>query len=182
MVHELLQGFTFLWLHHTYMDSISVQAAAATLHSMASHLTELTVPDAGYEVVAALQQASPALAQSLSSLSFDFHIFNPQRDFRIAAQALRGLAARLQRIGLGFIAQPTKSYSTAEVKAADAVFAELIHSLPSCQRLDLCLGNCISPPTGRWALLHHAPHLRSVMLANDHKYGQVSLHVRTDTK
>jgi hypothetical protein len=148
----------------------NVEAAAATLHSMAGRLTALNMPLATAELMSAVQQASAALSKSLSSLSFILYVDTPEHDFHSAAQAVRGLAAGLQHVELGLIAESDhdQSWNAAEVQAADAAFEELICSLPSCQHLDLSLDECVFPEAENRALLHHAPHLLFVGLQSDH--------------
>jgi hypothetical protein len=185
-----MQGFTFLWLlDNSYVGQqassieVDAEAAAATMHSMSCRLTDLAVPNAGAEIVAAIQRAGPALAQSLSSLKINIDIFNPQHDFHLAAQTLWGISAGLQHVELGVVAPDLEDVcSAAEVQAADAAFAQLIRSLPSCQHLHLYLGSCISLQAARRALLQHAPHLRSVRVASVREYKQVSSHHATVTR
>jgi hypothetical protein len=166
-VCHCVQKFTFLWdLDLTFDNGVDAEAAVATLHSMAGRLTALNVPLANSELLSAIQQTGPTLSESLSSLSFDLHFGSPERDFCIAAQAVRGLAAGLQHVDLGLTVDfhHDQNWSAAEVQAADVAFEELMCSLPSCQRLSLDLGGCVSPEVEQWALLHHAPHLLFVYL------------------
>jgi hypothetical protein len=148
----------------------NVEAAAATLHSMAGRLTALNMPLATAELMSAVQQASAALFTSLSSLSFVLHVDKPEHDLHSAAQAVRGLAAGLQHVELGLIAEfdGDQSWNAAEVQAADAAFEKVICSLPSCQHLDLSLDDCVAPEAEHRALLHHAPHLLFVGLQSHH--------------
>ena len=171
MCHSV-QEFTFLWQLDFSLDHgmNNVEAAAATLHSVAGRLTALNMPLATAELMSAVQQAGAALSKLLSSLSFVLHVDKPEHDFLSAAQAVRGLAAGLQHVELGLIAESDhdQSWNAAEVQAADAAFEELICSLPSCQHLDLSLDDCVSPEAEHRALLHHASHLLSVGLQSTH--------------
>jgi hypothetical protein len=160
-----MQAFTFLWLDDRHQYGPGYEAAAATLHSMAGRLTALEVPRTTPAILAAMQQAGPALSQSLSFLSFGTDSSEPQEDLRMAAQAVQALAAGLQHVELTFMTW-RKISSAAEVQAADAALEQLMRSLPCCQRLHLGLGRCISPEAVRGALLHHAPYLRSVNLCS----------------
>ena len=168
MCHSV-QEFTFLWLLDLSRDDgVDVEAAAATLHSMAGRLTALNVPRATPGLLPAIHQTGAALSKSLTSLSFILRFGHPEHAFHSAAQAVRGLAAGLQRVELGLIAENILFPSAAEVQAADAAFKELICSLPSCQHLNLSLEDCVSSEAEHWALLHHAPHLLSVGLQSRH--------------
>lgn len=177
-VCSFVQKFTFLWCPYNFNaeefdeDDFNLEeAAAATLHSMAGRLTALvlqtTEPEFATALMTALRQAGPALSESLSSLKLQMTVVSPEHNFRIAAQAVRGLAPQLQHIELGLTIDPGWTGSPANVQAADAAFEELIRSLPSCPQL--CLSGfdklkCVSPQVEHWALLHHAPHLRCVVV------------------
>ena len=166
MCNHFGQTFTFLWLL-TAATGYGPQfwEAAATLPSMAGRLTALEVPRATPAILAAMRQAGPALSRSLTSLSFRTDSTEPQEDLRMAAEAVQTLAAGLQHVELGFKTWRCGN-SAAEVQAADESLEQLMRSLPCCQRLHLGLSKCISLEAVHAALLHHAPHLRSMDLCS----------------
>ena len=175
-----MQKFTFCWQLLDVHSYGIIEAAAATLRSMAGRLTDLEMWCGAPQLLTALQQAGPSLAESLSSLCFDINTTNPQHDFRAAAQAVRGVAAGLQHVELELAADPAQNWNAAQIQAADAGFAELMRSLPTCQRLDLDLCGCVSQQAVRQALLRNAPHLLTFSTGRGHGYEQVSstmLHV-----
>ena len=174
-VWRCVQKLTFCWqLSDVPSDAINIDAAAATLHSMAGRLIDLHVWCSAPKLLTALQRAGPALADSLSSLCFDIRTSSPQHDFRAAAQALRGMAAGLQHGELKVPADRTRNWSAARIQAADAGFAELMHSLPVCQRLKLDLRGCVSQQAVRQALPCTAPHLLTFRTGRRHGYEQVN--------
>jgi hypothetical protein len=177
-----LQRFTFCWQLDVPSSFINIEAAAATLRSMAGRLTDLEMWCCAPELLTALQQAGPALAKSLSSLCFNVHTSDPQRDFCAAAQAVRGIAAGLQHVEIGLAAYSGQNWSASQHQAADAAFVELMRSLPVCQRMGLHLGGCVSLQAQRQGLLHHAPHLLTLNIGSRHGYEQVTstmLHLAT---
>ena len=171
---QCLQKFTFCWQLEVPSDAINIEAATATLHSMAGRLTDLEMWCGAPQLMTALQRAGPALAKSLSYLCFDINITDPRRDFRAATQAMRGLAANLQHVELELGADPAQNWSAAQLQAADVGFAELMRSLPVCQQLNLDLGGCISQQAQRQALLRHVPHVLTLNVGRGHGYEQVS--------
>ena len=179
-----LQKFTFCWQPDVPSHLINIEGAAATLHSMGGRLTDLEMWCNEPKLMTAWQRAGPALGKTLSSLCFSLMVntSDPQRDFRAAAQAVRGMAAGLQHveIDLHMAAYSGQNWSASQRQAADAAFAELMRSLPVCQRLDLDLGGCVSQQAQRQALLRHAPHLLTFNVGRGHIYEQVTsftLHV-----
>lgn len=174
-VWRCVQNLTFCWqLRDAPSDSINVDAAAATLHSMAGRLINLQMCCGAPKLLTALQRAAPALAESLSSLCLDIHTSSPQHYLRAAAQAVQGLAAGLQHVEVKLAAHRTRNWSAAQIQAASAAFAELMHSLPGRQGLNLNLRGCVSQQAVRQALLRTAPHLLTFRTGRGHGYEQVS--------
>lgn len=166
-----LQEFTLVWL--VKLNGFTLEAAAATLNGMAGRLTALKMPPASVHHFAAVQQAGPALAGALSSLSFDISTSHPQNDLRAAAEAVRGLAAGLQHVELGLDTMSTWAPDTATIREVDAAFRELMRSLPSCQRLRLGSCHAISRRAMREEVLRHAPDLLSLRTQHGEVHEQV---------
>ena len=168
------QEFTFEWAiqRHTVVIIGALEAAAATLRGMAGRLTALTVPLTAAEypvdIQAALLQAGPQLAGTLSSLSF-FFVYGNLVELHAAAAAIRILSAGLQRLELGLAFPSARNdYSTAEVQAADAAFQGLMRSLPCCQSLRLGARGAVSHQAIGRELLHATPDLVSLTLSISH--------------
>jgi hypothetical protein len=172
----LLQEFTFEWATkgHPVVTSEAYEAAAATLRSMASRLTALTVQHASDEHLWGMMEAGPQLASTLSSLRFGFEIGEGLWRLHVATHAVLAASARLQHLdlGLGF-GHYYEYYSAAQIEAAEELFQHLMRSLPHCHSLRLSCCGAVSHQVIGSELLHAVPDLLSLTFRIGHLNEQV---------